>query len=201
MAAPSDIQVTGGIVNEQAPAGTVVATLAAVDADSGDTFTFAITNDPSGFFEIVDNEIRVKAGANIDFETADTHIVAVQVTDSHGDTYAEAVTLQVLDVNEITGTEAAYVRTIDGTLGDDIIDALGGDDVVRGENGSDTMSGGAGADQLYGGFGDDVIEGGTENDQLYGEQGDDTLRGGDGSDSLQGGIGNDVVDGGDGSDS
>src|SRR5690349_9335280 len=196
MAAPTDILVIGGLVNEQAKAGTVVATLAVVDADVGDTFTFTLTEDASGFFEIVDNEIRVRAGANIDFETLDTHVVAVAVTDSTGNIYSEPVTLQVLNINEITGTELADVGTIDGTIGDDIIDALGGNDTVNGFSGSDTIFGGAGSDQILGGFGNDVIEGGTESDSLGGEQGNDTLRGGDGCDGLNGGVGDDVLEGG-----
>ena len=61
---------TGGSVDENAAAGTTVATLSAVDADAGDSHTYAITSDPSGFFEIVGNEVRVASGAaNIDFET------------------------------------------------------------------------------------------------------------------------------------
>src|SRR5262245_33678876 len=196
MAAPTDILVIGGLVNEQAQAGTVVATLAVVDADAGDTFTFTLTEDVSGFFEIVDNEIRVRAGANLDFETLDTHVVAVAVTDSTGNIYSEPVTLQVLNINEITGTEFADIGTIDGTIGDDIIDALGGNDTVKGFSGSDTIFGGAGNDQLVGGFGNDVLEGGTEHDSLSGEQGNDTLRGGDGFDVLNGGTGDDVLEGG-----
>ena len=61
--APTDITVTGGTVQENAAAGTVVATLGATDPDAGSTFTYALASDPSGKFEIVGDEIRVKAGA------------------------------------------------------------------------------------------------------------------------------------------
>ena len=50
---PTDITLTGGSVDENAAAGTTVATLSTVDADASDTHTYAITNDPSGFFEVV----------------------------------------------------------------------------------------------------------------------------------------------------
>ena len=53
-------------LSESASDGTVVATLDTVDVDTGDTFTYTVTNDPSGFFEIVGNEVRVKAGATLD---------------------------------------------------------------------------------------------------------------------------------------
>ena len=68
------------------PQGTVVATLSTVDADAGDSHTYAITNDPSGFFEIVGDEVRVAAGANIDFETDQSHDITVQTTDAAGNT-------------------------------------------------------------------------------------------------------------------
>src|SRR5262245_40867705 len=105
MASLTDILVTGGIIKEKAHVGKLVATLAAVDPDAGDTFTFTLAEDQSGFFEIVGNEIRVKAGANLDFESADSHVVTVQVTDSASNTFSKPATIQVLDVNEITGTE------------------------------------------------------------------------------------------------
>src|SRR5262245_18957845 len=97
MATPTDILVTGGLVNEQAAAGTVVASLAAVDADPGDTFMFALT-DPSGFFDIVGNEIRVAAGATLDFETTPTFVVTVQVTDSTANQFSRPVEINLLDV-------------------------------------------------------------------------------------------------------
>ena len=79
--APTDITVTGGVVKETVedggsidtahdPSGTTVATLDAVDPNEGDSFTYSITNDASGHFEIVGNEIRVKANQTIDYESA-----------------------------------------------------------------------------------------------------------------------------------
>ena len=69
-----------------------------MDQDAGDSHTYALTNDPSGFFEIVGDEIRVAAGANIDFETDQTHDVTVEVTDAGGNTYSEVITLTVNDL-------------------------------------------------------------------------------------------------------
>ena len=66
----------------------------------GDTHTYTLADDPSGFFEIVGDEIRVKVGATIDFETATSHEVIVETTDLSGNTYAEAITLTVIDGND-----------------------------------------------------------------------------------------------------
>src|SRR5688572_1340677 len=130
MAFPTDIEVTGGLVREGSRGGTLVATLAARDPDAGDTFTYEILNDPSGFFEISGSSVVVKDGATLDFETGQSHLVRVQVTDSSGGTYFEDVTVNVLDVNEVTGTEHADrdATALHGTIGDDIIDGLEGSD-------------------------------------------------------------------------
>ena len=67
------MSVAGGTVQENAAAGTVVATLGATDPDAGDSFTYTLASDPSGKFEIVGDEIRLKAGATLDYETASSH--------------------------------------------------------------------------------------------------------------------------------
>ena len=131
---PTDITVGGGSVDENAAAGTTVATLSTVDADAGDSHTYSITNDPSGFFEIVGNEVRVAAGASIDFETDQTHDITVEVTDAGGNTYSEVITLTVNDLNEsatditlvggsvdesaAAGTIVATLSTVDADAGD-----------------------------------------------------------------------------------
>lgn len=185
MAAPTDILVTGGIIREQAPAGALVATLAAVDADAGETFTFAdVGTTPSDVFEIIGSEVRVRAGAVLDYETQSTHSLLVRVTDSTGETYDEEITINVSNSAEFFGTPNSD-NPLEGTIGDDIIDGDAGDDVIYAYAGVDTVYGGAGNDTVYGSFGDDVIEGGEGNDTLYGEQGADTLRGDAGHDSLQ----------------
>ncbi len=98
---PTDIGVSGGSVNENSGIGTVVATLSTTDANALDSHTYSITSDPSGFFEIVDNEVRVKAGASLDYETATSHNITIEVTDSHGSTYSKGLTVNVTDTNDV----------------------------------------------------------------------------------------------------
>nr|WP_319387394.1 cadherin domain-containing protein [uncultured Roseibium sp.] len=92
------------VVDENSAGGTVVARLSTTDPDDGDTHTYEITNDPSGFFEIVGDEIRVKDGALLDHETADTHTITVQVTDAGGLSHSEEFSIAVQDVNEAPAT-------------------------------------------------------------------------------------------------
>ena len=70
--------------------------------------------------------------------------------------------------------------TVDGGLGDDVIQT--GDD-------NDLAFGGEGDDIIDGGFDDDTISGDAGDDTLIGGEGNDTILGGDGDDSIVGGIG------------
>ena len=124
--APTDITVAGGSVQENAAAGTVVATLGATDPDAGSTFTYTLASDPSGKFEIVGNEIRLKTGATLDYETATSHNVNVTVTDAGGLTRTETVNIAVTNQNEaptditVAGgsvQENAAAGTVVATLG------------------------------------------------------------------------------------
>lgn len=83
---------------------------------------------------------------------------------------------------------------------DDSIQAGAGDDSVRAGTGDDTISGGDGADWISGDAGADLIDGDGDRDYLTGGAGNDTIRGGDGHDTLYGGADNDSLLGGAGSD-
>ena len=98
--APTAIVITGSTVNENASAATVVAQMSAQDVDDGESFTYSIVDDASGFFEVSGDQIVVKAGANIDFETNASHEVEVQVTDANGLSHTQTVSLSVNNINE-----------------------------------------------------------------------------------------------------
>ncbi|CAN7448123.1 beta strand repeat-containing protein [Devosia sp. LjRoot3] len=161
--APTDILVAGGTVVENAAAGTVVATLSAVDADLGDTFTYSIIAGGAGLFEIVGDQIRVAAGAQVDFETATSHDLTLRVTDGAGAFYEEVVTIGVTNVAPvIIGTNAA--NTLNGTSEEDEIFGRNGNDTLSGLAGADKLFGDAGNDRLLGGAGADILDGGVGND-------------------------------------
>ena len=153
---PTDIQLTGGTVSENAAAGSVVANLTTSDPDNGETFSYSIVNDPSGLFEIQDDQIVVKNGAVVDYEAAQSHDVLVQVTDSGGNTYSETFTLTINELND--GTNQADV--IYGTNDADELYGLRGDDYIKGKAGDDKLFGGEDNDRVYGDHGDDVLDGG-----------------------------------------
>ncbi len=85
-------------------------------------------------------------------------------------------------------------------LNDDVVDAGAGEDSVAAGLGDDLVFGGADADILAGGRGDDTLFGGEGNDSIRGNEGEDRLFGGAGDDTLKGGDDRDTLDGGEGAD-
>lgn len=208
-----------------------MATFSAVDAEN-DPLTFAVM-DSSGTevqdsnFEIVGDEIRVKSGADVDFETLNPATLFIVVSDSTGSSGAQRISLTLNDLAEtiqlgnggvvLVDTGVAETRIIGGTGNDDItannssstIDASGGNDIVRGGVGNDRILGSSGDDNLSGGLGDDTlnrgdgndtINGGGGNDRVFAEAGNDIINGGSGNAIAFGGNDNDTILGGIGDD-
>ncbi len=105
--------------------------------------------------------------------------------------------------------DASYVEPI--TSGSDRVDngdaalpagaalvtsANSNDDKIRAGDGNDTVLSGLGADWVDAGLGNDSVLGGAGNDTLLGGLGNDTLLGEAGADSLSGGDGDDSLSGG-----
>ena len=157
---PTNLSLTSLAIDENVPAGTIVGVFSNNDPDDGETFTYTLTSDPSGFFEITGNQVRIAAGANIDYETATSHDISVQVADSVGHTHAETFTLLVWDgTGELTGTSGDDV--ILGSENADIVHGLGGSDRIETRGGDDhitvTNKTGAFTDVLDGGSGTDTL--------------------------------------------
>ncbi len=108
---PTDLKLTNVEIAEGAANGTVVGTAAATDADSGETFTYSLTNDAGGRFTIdgATGQITVADGSLLDYETATSHDVTVRLTDSGGNTYDETYTIGVNDQREESNTLEAEV--------------------------------------------------------------------------------------------
>ncbi|MEP0945108.1 MAG: tandem-95 repeat protein [Rhizobiaceae bacterium] len=101
---PSDVIA----VVDDSTSGTVIATLATTDVDTGDTFSYALTSDPSGIFEIVGNELRIASGQSVDFESAASHAITIEVTDSGLATYSRNMTIEVTNVAEVNAGMAIF---------------------------------------------------------------------------------------------
>lgn len=87
-------------VPENSAAGTVVSRLAANDPDGNDDVTYTLIGGDTSNFELVGNEIRVRAGAVLNFEQQTTRTVTVRATDEAGLTFDQTITIAITDVNE-----------------------------------------------------------------------------------------------------
>jgi Ca2+-binding RTX toxin-like protein len=155
--APTAINVQGTTVAENAAAGTVIATLAAIDSSDAGPHTFELVSDASGFFEVVGDKLVVKAGALIDFEVASKHLVEIRAVDDDGLSVTTAVEVTVTDqVEQLTAAPG----------GSQLMAGIGNDILVSGA-GNDVLAGGAGSDEYryFTGGGDDrIIDAGGSGD-------------------------------------
>jgi len=169
---PVALVLSSASIAEDAAAGTVVGVLSATDPEGG-AVSFSLTDDAGGRFEVIGNELRVKAA--LDYETATTHEILVRVSDANGNTSTKSFVVDVTDVLEAT------------IAGD------GGKNSLKGGKGSDVLDGGAGRDKLDGGKGDDILVGGAGKDVLKGGKGADVFVFQFASDSTVKGKGRDTI--------
>jgi hypothetical protein len=99
-ATPTGIAISAAVAAENSPSGTVVGTLSATDPDAGDTFTYTLVDDAEGRFKIVDGQLQVVG--SLDYETAASRTIRVQVTDQNGAGlgYEQDLVIVVANVNE-----------------------------------------------------------------------------------------------------
>jgi Ca2+-binding RTX toxin-like protein len=209
--APDGISLNGVTAiaeRDRPPLGTVleavtIGVLTASDVDAPDDGDFAshVFSVADSRFEIVGNELRLRAGAALDFETATSVSVDITVTDRNGAglSFTRPFTFQVLDRDDhFIGTAGA--DTLVGTAGRNLLFGFNGDDTLTGAGANDSIEGGDGADVLRGLAGNDLLDGGLGNDSLDAGDGDDTALGGDGDDRVLGAAGNDQLSGNGGAD-
>ena len=99
---PTDLSVDVTTINENLAAGTVVGNVAVVDPDVGDSHTLTLVDDAGGRFVLVGNELRVAAGAELDFEDAESHDVRIRATDAASQTLEKTITINLSDLPEAT---------------------------------------------------------------------------------------------------
>jgi hypothetical protein len=100
--APTGVTLTPNTVDEGIPIGARVGTLAGLDPDSGDAFTFALVDGlnarDNARFEIVGNELRMREVLN--FEATPIAFIMVRVTDRAGRSFDATLQISVNNVNE-----------------------------------------------------------------------------------------------------
>lgn len=117
-------------VAETAVVGTVLGTLAVTgDPDDGDTHTYALLDDHGGLFSIDTNTGVLTVSGTLNFDSAQSHSLAVRAADSGGLSVDRTTDVQVEDVNlaPVLGEGQGYVSpggTLTGQL--DATDPEGG---------------------------------------------------------------------------
>ncbi len=94
--APTDITLTNTSVDENAD-GAVIGTLGADDPDGNNQHSYTV-NDAR--FEVVNGELKLKAGETLDHETESSVDVQITATDNGNLSTTETFTIAVNDVNE-----------------------------------------------------------------------------------------------------
>jgi hypothetical protein len=95
-AAPTGIAITATTIAENASGGNV-GLLSASDPDAFDTHTFALSDSR---FEVVAQQLKLKAGVALDYETERSLTFTITATDNYGRSFARLLTLSVINVNE-----------------------------------------------------------------------------------------------------
>lgn len=155
--APSDAQLNGASIGENAANGTAIGTVSGQDVNIGygDALTYTLIDNAGGRFYLDGTTLRVANGALLDYEAATSHTIVVRVSDRDQSYIDRVFTIQVGDVAQenLAGTNSA--NALYGT---------GGHEWIYGYGGNDTLSGGAGDDRLFGGTGKDRLTGGAGKD-------------------------------------
>jgi|GEM_PF-1824287 len=199
-----------------------VAEITITDDDLGQN-TLSLSGSDAGLFEIEGNKLFLKAGTQLDFETAAQLDVMVGVDDpTIGSTPddSSSFSLVITDVAETpadpvqrvdrSGSTSDEVITLPGNSptviksgsGNDIITAGDGPNDIDAGEGNNTVTTGSGSDTIVTGSGNDTVSSGSGNDTVTIGDGDDAVHAGGGADLIVAGNGggDDFIDGGSGTD-
>lgn len=144
--APENVAISATSVSEAATAGTVVGVLSATDAN-GDALTYTLTDDAKGLFglQTTDGVTSLVVKGSLNYDTAASHSVTVQVSDGNGGVASKTFTIAVADVNEapvITSNGGGYAATISVESGQTAVTTLAATDANKGATLTYSISGG-----------------------------------------------------------
>lgn len=179
-----------------------------VNVDSFSPVQFFSNGD--AIFSVVVSEGATFGSVDIAFikdattEMPEVEPLVLQPSDSYTiDPFNSQVTISILDFpttatiegtvgnNILNGTSAAEL--IKGLDGNDIINGNGGEDILEGNAGNDTVTGSSSREFINGGIGNDTLYGNGGEDILVGKAGNDLIYGGSNADRIEAGLGNDTI--------
>jgi hypothetical protein len=133
--APTGLNLTTSTIAENTPAGTVVGTLSAADADAGDVsaFSLAAGGEDNALFTIAGNRLVVAQAP--DYETKTSLSLLVQVTDSTGLSVTAPFTLTVTDDTTEDSDNDGLTEAQEDLNGDGVLDPNETDPLVADTDG------------------------------------------------------------------
>ena len=158
-ASPDSIALSQSAVREDALVNTIVANLAAHDAD-GDSVTYSLTGNSGGTFRLDGNNLLL--AKTLDYETqVHQHSITVEALDAYGGTnfrrHSPSTSATPSRRRRPTGLAPRVPMFSAAKPEIDTVVGAAGNDALSGEAGNDSLSGGAGNDILAGGAGQDVF--------------------------------------------
>ncbi|MDC0226211.1 putative Ig domain-containing protein [Gammaproteobacteria bacterium] len=109
---PTALTLSSDAINENAD-GAVVGSLTTDDVDVGDTHTYTLSGDDADSFEVVNGQLKLKAGVSADYESKSTYAVTVTTTDGSGSTFAQSFNVAITDVNDAPTAISLSASSID----------------------------------------------------------------------------------------
>ena len=97
--APTALVLSANVIDENIEGG-IIGTLNSTDEDVGDTVTYTLSGPHAEYFEVVNDQIKLKDGISANYEANETLTITVKATDSGGLTTSQTFSISVNDVND-----------------------------------------------------------------------------------------------------
>lgn len=91
--APTDITLSGNLISEGQPIGTVVGELNTTDTDEGDSHIYTLSGTDADQFSIVGNELS--SAAIVDYSTNQSLDITITTSDAMGASFSKEITIEV----------------------------------------------------------------------------------------------------------
>jgi len=143
--APTAISLSATAIDENS-SGTIIGDLTTSDVDVGDTHTYSLSGADADSFDIVNGQLKLKAGISANYETKSTYALTVTTTDGSGSTFTQSFSITINDVNEAPTAIALSAAAIDENATGAVVGTLtttdedGGDSVTYTLSGADAAS-------------------------------------------------------------
>ena len=137
---PTAVNLSASVIDENVD-GAIVGDLTTDDVDVGDSHTYTLSGADADSFEVVDGQLKLKAGVSANFENKSTYSVTVTTRDVFGSTFAQSFNVTITDVNEAPTSITLSASAIDENATGAVVGTLNTADVDAGDTFTYEISG------------------------------------------------------------